>query len=288
MNTAIKQIDYNAFFQPTLKSLDGFVGSESMHESQFTAYAVIKMCEARDSGNALGAHSISEKAKEVLTRNENGVEVPVKEMHGVLDKALSSLVKEQKPSIDVMMDAFDGRTKYERANNGFNVRMAMNEDRMGQFKGAAANLIESNYEGLPKNFKEASEIRTGQVKSGENKINRLQSLAKNDQITKANIAIDIANFKASIAGVYQKIISSGKSVSNVLGRISRGQDANNQKVESQIEKVEKTFKKNGLTDDLVEKVKNGEKLTFKYGTRPDMDLGKAKNEDLKINIGNLR
>lgn len=256
-------IDIVGLLQPGAKGLDSFVHPEGTYFSQnnmghmmsanMAMFAVLKMCEARDNNNPLGAYSICDSSLKVL-RSEH---------QPIVEGALRQLNSDKMPSVDVALMAFETTRNSLRGpvtNNTINV--ARDTERRDRFLGAVSNLVNSNYKGMVNNMDQA---RTMYQEQKNDK-------AKNHQLGVASL-VAVNEIKAerwkelktatlmSLNTILTKTQQAATKVSSVLQGVVKTQKAQIALVDSSISENERKAKALGFDDKTLASVKAG---TLKY------------------------
>lgn len=256
-------IDIVGLLQPGAKGLDSFVHPEGTYFSQnnmghmmsanMAMFAVLKMCEARDNNNPLGAYSICDSSLKVL-RSEH---------QPIVEGALRQLNSDKMPSVDVALMAFETTRNSLRGpvtNNTINV--ARDTERRDRFLGAVSNLVNSNYKGMVNNMDQARTMYQAQK----------NDKAKNHQLGVASL-VAVNEIKAerwkelktatlmSLNSILTKTQQAATKVSSVLQGVVKTQKAQIALVDSSISENERKAKALGFDDKTLASVKAG---TLKY------------------------
>ena len=248
-------IDIVGLLQPGAKGLDSFVHPEGTYFSQnnmghmmsanMAMFAVLKMCEARDNNNPLGAYSICDSSLKVL-RSEH---------QPIVEGALRQLNSDKMPSVDVALMAFETTRNSLRGpvtNNTINV--ARDTERRDRFLGAVSNLVNN-----------MDQARTMYQEQKNDK-------AKNHQLGVASL-VAVNEIKAerwkelktatlmSLNTILTKTQQAATKVSSVLQGVVKTQKAQIALVDSSISENERKAKALGFDDKTLASVKAG---TLKY------------------------
>jgi hypothetical protein len=256
-------IDIVGLLQPGAKGLDSFVHPEGNYFSQknmghmvsanMAMFAVLKMCEARDNNNPLGAYSICDSSLKVL-RSEH---------QPIVEGALRQLNSDKLNSVDVALMAFETTRNSLRGpvtNNTINV--ARDTERRDRFLGAVSNLVNSNYKGMVNNMDQARTLYQDQK----------NDKAKNHQLGVASL-VTVNEIKAerwrelkaatliSLNSILTKTQQAATKVSSVLQGVVKNQKAQISLVDNSISENERKAKALGFDDKTLASVKAG---TLKY------------------------